>query len=440
MSASSWPELEQPLVEAELPVAAPRPVRWSAATRVAFRFAFAYLVLYNFPVVFAVVEFTAPIAAKIDEAWAAIVRPIARLVFGLEVQNLTNGSGDTLFNWVQVFAMAALSAVVAMVWTLVDRRRLNYEKLYAWLRVGVRWSLAFAMFGYGSYKVIKVQFPEATLDRLVQPLGDGSPMGLLWTFMGFSAAYNLFTGAAEMLGGLLLTARRTTLLGALITAGVMANVAVMNFTYDVPVKLYSSHLLLMALFLMLPDLRRLANVFVLNRTAEAVPLAPAHRWRWTPVARTLFVIAYCGYSIYGAQQFLHHVRVPRPSPLQGIWNVDELTENGVARPPLTTDTARWRRVVISNSRALSIYRMNDAKTRYAMEDDAAHRTLTLKEQGDAASKAMSLVYRRADPNTLVVTGAVNGKQIAATLHRDANRTFLLNTRGFHWISETPLNR
>jgi hypothetical protein len=40
-------------------------------------------------------------------------------------------------------------------------------------------------------------------DRLLKPYGESSPMGLLWTFMGYSTGYNLFTGGAEALGGLL---------------------------------------------------------------------------------------------------------------------------------------------------------------------------------------------------------------------------------------------
>ncbi len=69
------------------------------------------------------------------------------------------------------------------------------------------------MINYGAVKVIKAQFPNPTLDRLLQPFGDASPMGLLWTFMGASESYNIFTGAGELIGGLLLTTRRTTLLG-----------------------------------------------------------------------------------------------------------------------------------------------------------------------------------------------------------------------------------
>lgn len=57
-------------------------------------------------------------------------------------------------------------------------------------------------------------------------------MGLLWNFIGASAAYTIFTGVAEVLGGLLLVARRTALLGALVCIGVMSNVVLLNFSYD----------------------------------------------------------------------------------------------------------------------------------------------------------------------------------------------------------------
>ena len=99
------------------------------------------------------------------------------------------------------------------------------------------------LLSYGFAKVYKTQFPEPSLIRLLQPLGSFSPMGLAWTYMGFSEAYNMYTGMLEVLGGLLLIWRRTTTLGALLVAGVMSHVVVMNFTYDIPVKLLSMHLL-----------------------------------------------------------------------------------------------------------------------------------------------------------------------------------------------------
>jgi hypothetical protein len=75
----------------------------------------------------------------------------------------------------------------------------------------------------------------------------------------------------EVLAGVLLVWRRTATLGALIAAGVMANVVMLNFCYDVPVKLMSSHLLVCALLIAYSDGVRLLNAFVLNQ-----PTPPAN--------------------------------------------------------------------------------------------------------------------------------------------------------------------
>ena len=142
-------------------------------------------------------------------------------MFGVDATIQPNGSGDTTWNYVQVFCFLVLALAATAIWTFLDRRRADYARLDDWLRVYVRFALSLTMLLYGAIKVIPSQFPAPSLDRLVQPFGDASPMGILWTFMGASAAYTIFSGAREMLGGLLLVARRTTLLGALVSAGVL---------------------------------------------------------------------------------------------------------------------------------------------------------------------------------------------------------------------------
>src|SRR5262249_55489589 len=155
-------------------------------------------------------------------------------------------SGDSTYKYVQVLCFLVIALAVTVAWTILDRKRLQYARLHEGLRIYVRFALSAAMIVYGADKVIPSQFPAPPLDRLLQPYGDASPMGLVWTFMGASRSYNIFAGAAEMIGGLLLIVRRTTLLGALLSLGALSNVAALNFCYDIPVKLYSSHLLAMA--------------------------------------------------------------------------------------------------------------------------------------------------------------------------------------------------
>jgi uncharacterized membrane protein YphA (DoxX/SURF4 family) len=163
--------------------------------------------------------------------------------------------------------MLVVACVATAVWSILDRQRENYFTLYKWFRLCIRICLAGQMFAYGWAKAVPLQMPYPSLTRLVERFGNFSPMGVLWASIGASPAYEIFAGCAEMLGGILLIVPRTTMLGALICLADMAQVFMLNMTYDVPVKLLSFHLILMSLFLLAPDLQRLANLFFLNRAA-----------------------------------------------------------------------------------------------------------------------------------------------------------------------------
>lgn len=427
---------------AEPAAAAPR---WSLAQRILFRFAFAYLVLYNLPFPLSHIPYVdALVTAPFGAFWSFLVPAVGDQVFGVDIIVEPNGSGDTTFNYVQVFCFLVLALAATAIWSFLDRGRAHYARLHEWLRVYVRFSLALTMLLYGLIKVIPSQFPAPSLDRLVQPFGDASPMGLLWTFMGASAAYTIFSGACETLGGLLLVARRTALLGALVSAGVLVNVVALNFCYDVPVKLFSAHLLLMAIFLMLPDLRRLANLFVLGRGAEPTEIRPLFRRKWLHrgalALRTVFIFGWAGMFLYqtweGTKEY--GFRAPKP-PLYGIWNVDELEMDGVARPPLVTDESRWRRLIFSYPGMVSIQDMGDTRHRFRLARDVRHKRLQLKKRDDPAWMS-SLTYTQPGPERLVLEGTFDGHKIRAKLHRVKESDFLLVNRGFRWINEYPYNR
>src|SRR5258708_11055474 len=266
MSASSSPEyveasaaLTDTLGSGEPREAASMPASpWPFPLRFALYATTAYFVLLYWTSFLQIIPFTARwVAAPCDKLWNAIVLPVASAVFHVKADTLPNGRGDTTWSYVQVAVAVFLAVVIGGVWALLVRRRSASERTFEILRTYLRFVLAVAMVNYGVYKVIQLQFPKPWLERLVQPYGTSSPMGILWTFMGVSRAYNFFAGAGEMVSGILLTMRRTTLAGALLGIAVMSNIVALNFCYDVPVKLYSVQLLLMAFIIVLPDARRL---------------------------------------------------------------------------------------------------------------------------------------------------------------------------------------
>jgi hypothetical protein len=296
---------------------------------------------------------------------------------------------------------------------------------------------------YGAMKVIKVQFYGPTLDRLYQPFGDASPMGLLWTFMAASEGYNVFTGLGEILGGVLLTTRRTTSLGALVCIAVMTHVVALNFCYDVAVKLFSLHLLGMAIFLAAHDLRRLANVFLLNRPTGPADLRPLFRRPWLHRAaltlRTALVAAFVTWQLYGAYRMRSEMGdwAP-PSPLRGIWAVEEFAVDGVVHP-LSSDPSRWRRVFIDGHKTLGIQFMSDSRERFNLELDADASTLTLKKR-DISGWQTVVTYARPEPELLILEGEFDGRQVRARLRQAEIPEFRLLSRGFHWINECSYNK
>jgi len=276
--------------------------------------------------------------------WEATTTWVSRFDWvHLEVIHQRTGSGDTAHAWLQLAVSVVLALLLTALWSLIDRRRTRHAALVPWLHVAVRWYLGFAMLSYGMHKLYAGQFVYPSLQRLMTPLGDSSPMALVWNFMGFSKPYEVFTGVAEVAGGLLLLWRRTSLLGSLVVIGVMTNVTMLNWLYDVPVKLYSAHLLLFAIALATPDARRLWCMFVANKPAPPADLRLT-RFAWLNGLLVAFGIVWLGFHlIVSHHEHVEYVEkraewVQRP-PLYGVWQVEKLVRGGEDVP--ATDVTRW---------------------------------------------------------------------------------------------------
>jgi uncharacterized membrane protein YphA (DoxX/SURF4 family) len=414
------------------------PAPWSLPTRLAFRFGFVYLVLFNFPMSFDLIPGVTALSGWYDELWrkAAVWAGAHVLHLSRPVPYIPIGS-DTLAQYIQIPLMLVLAVFVMLVWSVLDRQRREYARLHQWLRLYARLALGSAMLLYGADKVIKVQFPDPFLWRLIQPFGDSNPTGLLWTFMGYSRSYNIFTGLLEMAGGVLVIVPRLATLGAFISLGAMANVFMLNISYDVPVKIYSFHLLLLGAFLLMPELRRLGNIFILNRPAQPVAAPPLFRRKWMNVSALglqLILLAYWT----GSDLYLAHQRVtqygdlaPQP-PLYGIYSVDVFVVDGQVRPPLLTDEERWRRVTFDRFNLIGIQMASGSVLRYRGNPDLTAKTLQLSKSGHLGWKA-SFILETPSPGEVTLNGEMDGRKIQARL-RKLDLNFTLYSSGIHWIA------
>jgi hypothetical protein len=354
------------------------------------------------------------------------------------------GSSDTTFNYVQLLCFLVLAVVVTTGWTLWDRRRSEYHRLHQGLRAYVRLALGSTLITYGAFKVVKSQFAFPFLHELLQPLGESSPMGLLWKFMGYSLPYNVFVGAGEMAGGVLLFSRRTTTLGALVSAATLSHVVALNLSYDVPVKIFSLHLLGLAALLLWPDARRLADFFLANRPTAPAPLPTLFvRRAWNQsalVLRWALFGSVLGFALFQSwNQARAYGDLSPHAPLRGLYEVEQLLQNGALRPPLLTDTSRWRHLAIDRPWFLAAVLMDGSVRYYDWSLDPVHRTMALKSRGPEPQESV-LRYTETAAGGLVLEGELEGDRVRVTLQRmDPSRQVLL-TRGFHWVSEYPFNR
>ncbi len=398
---------------------------WSLATRIAFRFFFAYLILFNFHPLYLGVPWVESHVFHLSHVGAAAM----------------NGSGDTTYAYVETFCALVAACVVTLIWSLLDRKRTNYVRLHQWFRLGVRLMLGAAMLLYGAAKVIPSQMPAPYLASLLESYGDSSPMRLLWTFIGASKPYEIFCGASEMLGGILLFVPALVTLGSLICIAVLTNVFILNMCYDVPVKLYSFHLLLMAVFLAAPELRNLMDLFLFKRRVELSKPLPLFRRAWlnrTILALQLLAgVGLATMSLYGAHQHARQLAIK--SPYYGAWSVEEYVVDGNVQPLALSEATRWRRVILDNPQRFTLQFVDAPQQKFLLKLDDSKKVFTLTKLGDADWKA-DLALHHPSNDVLLLDGQIDGHLIHARLHREENRKFLLTSRGFHWINEYPNNR
>ena len=415
------------------PAATRDPTGWKAPARFALRFSCVYLVLSIFPFPLGALPFTGRLAEACQRPWDLLVPWVARNLLRLQREVAPLSGSDTTYAAVQVLCIAAIAAAAALAWTLRDPRGLHLAGAHRALRVYVRYYLAVSVIGYGMAKVIPQQFPFPPLERMLVPFGEASPRGLLWTFMGYSRLYTGAAGVAEVAGALLLCFRRTTALGALLLLGLLSNVVMVNLCYDVQVKLYSFHLLLMAAFLFAPEVPALVALWARRAPESAGRLAPPARL----LLKGLFIGTVLASAAMQARSFSDRRGAHRAPPLlRGIYRVEQFERNGVAIPPLATDASRWESLIADvadgSSDVLIVRSMTGQTRRYPLESGAA--TIGLRS---ADGQRHLLDWSRPDPDHLLLQGSFQGERLSVRLRQLGEAQLPLLHRGITWIHDPP---
>jgi hypothetical protein len=401
---------------------------WTPARRVAFRFGVVYLTLFSLA--------TQISGSLLPNPWFTyrglgrlspmreVTRWVARTFVGVDVRLDDVSGGETLFFWIQWFWVLAAAVAIAAVWTLLARRR-GYATWLPWCRLAVRVSLAASLIEYGMTKVIPTQFPTPPLSALVTPVGDMTLSALLWTTIGSAPAYEIITGCVEVLAGVLILLPWTVTLGALLGLVSLLQVLLLNLTFDIGVKLVTTHLIALAVILITPMVRLKPD------TAVEVRLKPDTTAVILPIVLGAYLL---GMQTWINWSFWQAGGGGRPkSVLYGIWNVERLSVDGQVRPPELNDyDRRWRRVIFDAPDAIVFQRTDDSFASFGASLDRSSGTIVLAK-GASLTWTARFTYDRPSDDRLTLAGEMDGHRIDADLQLVDPSAFPLINSGFRWI-------
>jgi len=319
---------------------------WSLPTRILFRFTFCLLMAYalccGHKTVFSKLPF---VGVRIEVLFERIFLLPAQWL-GQRLFHLTGPAAvihssafaDRALDWIAAGLMLAFALLASGIWSAVDEPsgRRSYPLLFQIMRWTLRMTLVISVVWYGAIKLFPIQIESPSLAVLNEHVGDTSPMTMLWTLLGLSHTYERVCGTVETICALLLLWRRTALSGAILAVIVMANIVLFDTFFEVPVRLYATALLVMALALIAPDLRALLSFFFTDkpsspRTTWGLPAAPrAFRTAALVFEVCLFLSAFKPViGIEHTQSARELANERHPAAIAGQWHI-ESSSPGVA--------------------------------------------------------------------------------------------------------------
>jgi hypothetical protein len=264
-------------------------------------------------------------------------------------------------NWLILLSLATAGGFI---WTFADSKLKNpakeYNRLYYWLRVIVRYRAALGIIGFSFEKIFPTQMPYPSLAHLTTNFGDFSGHKIYWLSIGSSPWYQVFGGFVELVPGLLLLFRKTTTLGAALLTGALTTIAIANLGYDGGVHIYASYFTLLGLFLLWRDIPQIWNLLILEKETTPRMDYPAfskfqsYSSRGVKIAFGIYIAAF-SYLQYLNFRFDPYKQVSTKgiTELRGNYEVSEFKINNSILPYNPLDSVRWQDVTLESWTSLT---------------------------------------------------------------------------------------
>jgi len=223
-------------------------------------------------------------------------------------------SSDSILLYVLIGFLLLLSFLATLLLSFNGKWLQKKSAFLALFRRALSYYLVLQLFNYGIDKVLKGQFYTPEPNILYTPFGNLEKDILFWSTIGTSYLYNVITGILEIIAAGFIFMRRTRPAGLLLASLVLLHVVIINFSFDISVKVYSVFLWLLSLFLLWPQLRQLYKYLIKREAGQLNPEPDTFLFFEKPrfkISAKLFIIclflleAFYPYQHEATEPFLH---------------------------------------------------------------------------------------------------------------------------------------
>jgi hypothetical protein len=362
------------------------------------------------------------------------------------------------------FANWGIAIVISVIgtasWASLDANRKEYNVLYYWLRVIVRYRLAVVLITYGFIKFFPLQMPYPSLSNLLTNYGDYFSWKIYFQTVGIAPKYETFLGGVEILAAFLLFNRRTVTIGVGLIFGFIGNVAVVNGLYDIGELVNSTFIVLLASFLFAYDIPRLFNLLIREVPTYANKLVPDFSDDFLRKTRLVLRLAFLFFVLlFAYKSYENYVQDPYKIPhtpglnkAYGYYNVRAFVLNNDTIPYSKTDPNRWQDVVFEKWSTLSVKINRPVKVDFSSgegtsdrdidrnyelvglagrhyfhyETDTINHTLSLQNKNkNHRSERLLLTYARPNDSTIILSGINEHKASIRVVLDKINKKYMM---------------
>ncbi len=316
---------------------------------------------------------------------------------------------DTHFGVVLFLTIFIIALSACILWSLLDKKRTNYNRFYYWFCNYLAYYIFLAMITYAVGKIIPIQGRYPTAPELLTRWGDLRNWEVLFRFMGTSPAYCMFCGWLELIGSLLILFNRTRLLGGILMTIVLVQIVCFNIFYNNNIIMLSGILLLATLFIIAKAFPKLFSIFIRLKPVSLVQ----YRYKFSTPWKKYIMIAICFLPLWKVfwvtkNALASYKRIAHNQENQRLYNVSIYQQGNDTLPPLTTDTLRWKYVCFLDyapaSQRIVIFDMQENQFRYPCKWDSLKKEITF-----AGKDTVRFSYTALPNDNMQLAGFWHGK-------------------------------